>query len=180
MLNRTNEGLNPIYTTQLDALIKTISAWPNYEYYVEKLRRLRPRLIEKGRRAFDAQPNQFNTLIHGDMWRTNVMVRYDEAGQWENIALIDYQFCCWTSPAIDLQYFFNTSLEEDLRLNRQDELIQFYHGQLSSILERLNYRQYVPTLHEFHVQFLEKCIYGMFNRNSLSETIFRARVLDRP
>lgn len=35
--------------------------------------------------------------------------------QLENVTLIDFQFCCWTLLAIDLQYFFNTSLNEDLR-----------------------------------------------------------------
>lgn len=151
-----------MYTTQLDALIEIVGSWTNYEYYAEKLRQLQPNLLEKGRCAFDAQPHHFNTLIHGDIWRNNVMIQYNAANQLENAALIDFQFCCWTSPAIDLQYFFNTSLEEDLRLHRQDELVQYYHGELSATLKRLNYRQHVPTLHEFQIQFMEKCFYGMY------------------
>lgn len=160
MMNRCNDGLNPIYITQLQALIDTVSSWTDYEYYADKLRQLQPHLIEKGRCAFDAQPGHFNTLIHGDIWRNNVMLRYNEANQLENVALIDFQFCCWTSPAIDLQYFFNTSLEEDLRLHSQHELIQYYHKKLSTALKRLNYRQHVPTLHEFQIQFMEKSFYG--------------------
>lgn len=163
----------------LDALIETISTWENYEYYVAKLRKLRPVLLERGRKAFDAQAEQFNTLIHGDMWASNIMITYSDFGkscrhrqqqqqsqyenkQLENLALIDFQFSCWTSPAIDLHYFFNTSLSEELRLHHQEELIQYYHRKLTTILKCLNYQKHVPTLLEFQVQFLEKSIYGMY------------------
>lgn len=150
-----------MYVTELDALIETVEGWKNFEYYAEKLRKLKPDLIEKGRRVFDPSPSHFNTLIHGDIWTNNIMLLYDEANQLENAAIIDFQFCCWTSPAVDLQYFFNTSLAEDLRLYHQEELVQYYHKKLSITLKRLNYQKHVPTLHEFQIQFLEKTFYGM-------------------
>lgn len=163
MMNRCTEGLSSAYLTQLDALIETISKWDNYEYYVEKLRKFRPNLVEKGRSAYDPSPNHFNTLIHGDIWKNNVMVAYNEDGQLDNAVLIDFQFNCWTSPAMDLHYFFNTSLNEDVRMNDLDELIQYYHGELVDALKRLGYQKHVPTLLEFHVQYAEKIFYGSYS-----------------
>lgn len=163
-MNRSTDGLTHAYLTQLDALIETISKWENYEYYVEKLRKFKPHLVEKGRTAFDPSPNHFNTLIHGDIWKNNVMLSHDENGRLDNAVLIDFQFNCWTSPAMDLHYFLNTSLTEDLRRNNLDELIQYYHGQLVDALKRLGYQKHVPTLHEFHVQFAEKMFYGTYIR----------------
>lgn len=122
---------------------------------------MQPVLLEKLSQAFDVKPHQFNTLTHGDIWKNNVMFSYNKnTNQPVDAALIDFQFCCWTSPALDLQYLFNTSLEENLRLHQQEELVQYYHQKLTTALERYNYKKHIPTLHEFQVQYLEKAMIG--------------------
>lgn len=163
MFNRKLMALDTFYSTLLDALIETISIWTDFEYYTKKLRSFRSKLIENGQKTFDASENEFNTLIHGDFWTNNIMLKFtnNDSKIFENVALIDFQFCCWTSPAIDLHYFFNTSLNEHLRLHQQDELLQYYHEILSSTLKRLNYQKHVPTLQEFRLQFIAKSFYGM-------------------
>lgn len=161
MFNRKVMALGTFYSTLLDALIEMISTWNDFDYYREKLCRFRSKLIEKGQQTFDASQNEFNTLIHGDFWTNNIMLKYtNDDKKFDNVALIDFQFCCWTSPAIDLQYFFNTSLNEDLRLHHQDELLQYYHEILSLTLKRLNYQKHVPNVQEFRLQFMAKSFYG--------------------
>lgn len=78
----------------------------------------------------------------------------------ENMIFIDFQYSCFTSPAIDLHYFFNTSLQESLRPNRFDELIAFYHGHLVTYLTRLEYQKQIPNLDQFKRQYLDKSFYG--------------------
>lgn len=91
------------------------------------------------------------------------MLSYDKKGkQLVNVALIDLQLCRWTSPTLDLHHFFNTSLEEELRLHHQEELVQFYYNELARALERLHYKKTIPTLHEFYIQFIEKDFFGLF------------------
>lgn len=167
-ISRATDKLNNFYLTQFDAAVEVIAKWPDFAAYTDKLRRLRDNLIEKGRKAFDTDPKHFNTLIHGDMWTNNLMMKYGniggESGEQspiENMVYLDFQFSCWTSPAIDLHYFFNTSLQETLRENNINELIEFYHGHLANYLKRLNYPGHVPTLDEFQKQFLEKSFYGL-------------------
>ncbi|XP_031633749.1 uncharacterized protein LOC116347328 [Contarinia nasturtii] len=161
LMSRHTNVLDTFYVTQLNVMMEVVATWPNSAYYIEKLERLRCNLMEKGAKAFDAEPNQFNTLIHGDMWVNNLMMKYaNETTSIENMIFIDFQYSCWTSPTIDLHYFFNNSLEESLRPSRFKELIVFYHGHLTDFLQRLKYKEQVPTLQEFHAQYLDKSFYG--------------------
>lgn len=184
MLNRNDAAFDNFYLTSLDALRSLIAPWPGFDGYARKLAALRPHLLERGRRAFDAKPGQFHTLIHGDIWLNNSMYTYRSADGADSTVdgdnttiittdsssssserpdrtmLVDFQFCCWTSPTIDLHYFFNTSLREELRLHHQDELLQCYHGWLTATLAALGYAGHVPTLLEFHVDFMQNSFYG--------------------
>lgn len=173
LISRATDKLNNYYLTQFDAAVEVIAKWPDFAAITEKLNGLRDNLMEKGRRAFDANPKHFNTMIHGDMWTNNLMIKYannnnsknnggeSDQSAVENIVYLDFQFSCWTSPAIDLHYFLNTSLQETLRDNHINELIEFYHGHLANYLKRLNYLGHIPTLDEFQKQFLEKSFYGL-------------------
>lgn len=166
MVNRQTDAFNSMYLTQLDAVIELITDWPNFKYYADKLRRFQSKMIENLCTMYDAVPEQFNTLIHGDMWTNNIMLKYENASHEQamlgNVVLVDLQFCCWTSPAIDLQYFFNISLAEKLRLHHQDALIQHYHEALLTVLKRFDYQKHMPTLQEFQAQFLAKSVYGTY------------------
>lgn len=155
MLNRTTSTFDQLYLSLFDVLICVVSKWSGYERYVEKLTKLRPKVIENGKRSFDAKDHQFNTLIHGDMWVNNTMYTYNAKNEPDKMMLVDFQFCCWTSPTIDLHYFMSTSLTDDLRLHYQEELLQFYHSELARMLASLQYKKHIPTLHEFHLQFME-------------------------
>lgn len=56
------------YLSQFDAMTEVVSSWPDANNYITKLRRLRSSLLERGCKAFELNPNHFNTLIHGDMF----------------------------------------------------------------------------------------------------------------
>lgn len=160
MLNRTTTTFDALYLSLLDPLIEVISKWNDFSYYTKKLTNLRSTLAENGKKSFDAKPHQFNTLIHGDIWVNNTMFTYNAKNEPEKMVLVDFQFCCWASPAVDLHYFFNTSLTDELRSNNQDELLQFYHSELHRMLTSLQYGKHIPTMHEFYVQFVENSFFG--------------------
>lgn len=101
------------------------------------------------------------------------MFAYDKASKRiVNVALIDLQLCRWTSPALDLHHLFNTSLDEQLRLYHQEELVQFYYNELARTLKLLHYKKTIPTLHEFYVQFIEKEFYGLFDIKLCSQLTY--------
>lgn len=144
-----------------------ITSLPEFAYLSEKLSKLRNKFIEKTYETLDPDPTQFNTLVHGDLWINNLLLQYDddtlaENTPLKNIMFIDFQYSCWTSPAIDLHYFFNSSLQEDVRSNHIDELVEFYHRELTTRLEKLNYQKHIPTLQQFQQEFLSKSFFGRF------------------
>lgn len=160
LINRECGALDNYYLTQLDVLIEVISEWSDFQQYAEKLTILRDDLIEKERQAFDVNLNHFNTLIHGDLWTNNVMIKYANDNKPENMILIDFQYSCWTSPTIDLQGFLNISLRESIRRNNLNELVEFYYNRLICYLNLLNYSKSIPTLQEFQQQFRKRSLHG--------------------
>lgn len=78
----------------------------------------------------------------------------------ENMVFIDYQYSCWTSPATDLHFFFNTSLHESLRPDRFEDLVTYYHGHLESNLKQFGYNKLIPNLDQFKQQYRDKSFYG--------------------
>lgn len=69
LMSRHTNVFDTFYLTQLDVLMEeVVSKWPDADYYLAKLRRVRDNLMELGAKAFEPDPSHFNTLIHGDMF----------------------------------------------------------------------------------------------------------------
>lgn len=160
---RENLRFTTFYETQFDAVLEVISKWPDFTHYAEKMRSLRCKLIEKIHKTFDTEPHHFNTFVHLDIWNMNLLLKLanvNGAKRIENAVLIDLTFSYWTAPATDLHYFFNTSLNEELRPAKFDELVAVYHEHLEIYLKQMNFKQTIPTLKEFQQQFVDKVFYG--------------------
>lgn len=168
IFNKHTKGFAPFFENMLEVCANFAGSCPELgSYYKDKLLKLKPHVMDYAAKLHDYNPEYFHTLIHGDFWINNVMLRYDESKNITDLKLIDFQFCNWANPAIDLHYFFNTSLQNELRLNAQDELIQYYHRVLSETLKDLKYSAKIPSLHEFCIQveaarFNGKTIYNIF------------------
>ncbi|XP_050298073.1 uncharacterized protein LOC126737286 isoform X2 [Anthonomus grandis grandis] len=73
---------------------------------------------------------------HGDCWSNNMLFKYSDNGQVEDIKLIDFQLARDGSPIHDLAYFFYSgAAKEDLY--RIDEYLKIYHETFSNILKAL-------------------------------------------
>lgn len=106
--------------------------------------------------------SRFNVLCHGDLWCNNVMFKYNEdTGKVEDCLLVDYQMCFYNSPMLDLNYFIYTSLQHDLKMNKVDHIIQFYHQELVANLRKLGYSKKPPTLLELQKDFLDVGLFGV-------------------
>ncbi|XP_037953862.1 uncharacterized protein LOC119684004 [Teleopsis dalmanni] len=161
MYNRHTDNYAPCFVGLLEAMGRRLRQWPGYEHYAQKIEKLRPMYMELAKRVFDPLEGRLNVLAHGDIWTNNVMVKYDkESGNPLDAVIIDFQYSAWGSPAIDLFYFFNTSLNEELQLAVEDELIQYYYEILADTLKKLRYKAKIPSLHSFHMELEEKAFYA--------------------
>ena len=65
------------------------------------------------------------------------------------------------SPALDLHYFFVTSLSPEVRENHLDELLQCYYSKLVEIAKQFNLpSDIVPSMDDFLVDFNNMAFYG--------------------
>ncbi|EDW84844.1 uncharacterized protein Dwil_GK12928 [Drosophila willistoni] len=162
MFNRHTENYAPCFLGLLAAAKRRVSQWPGYEKYAEKLESLLPIYMELGKRVFDVTQSHINVLAHGDLWTNNVLVKYDKAsGEPLDVIIIDFQYSAWGSPAIDLFYFLNSSLQWDLHLHHQEDLIRYYFDIFSATLRKLRFNGNIPSLVRFRHQIQTKEFYAM-------------------
>lgn len=182
---RKTEAFHVMFETLCDALIEESATWEGFEYYANKLKSVRKSLIERAQRTFDCDEGDFHVLNHGDLWTNNLLYAYDEAGKAADAVLLDFQFASLGSPVLDLmvriffqtwklfinclflsKYLLYTSTVDDLRVDRMDDLFQFYYYEMKSLLSRLSYdMKKFPSFHNFQMQILKKYFYGRSQRN---------------
>ncbi|EDV41061.2 uncharacterized protein Dana_GF23615 [Drosophila ananassae] len=102
--------------------------------------------------------SKFNAIVHGDVWVNNIMFNRPE----EKAVLVDFQNCFWASPAIDLHYFFYTSLRIEVLLHRKDELLKYYFENLTKTLTHCDFIGAIPTFNDLKLE-MERCLfYGYY------------------
>ncbi|EDV58451.1 uncharacterized protein LOC6542854 [Drosophila erecta] len=151
--SRDKKAYSEVFAGLFRAFLRFIDGQPNLKNaYGDKLHQLRTHIMEYGARAYDVNASDLSTLNHGDCWTTNIMFQYDDAGKPRSVVAIDFQFSNCTSPAIDLHYFFTTSLREEVR-DKEPELVEHHYKALRANLERFSYKGSFPTLQEYVLQF---------------------------
>lgn len=154
----------PFYETLVKSIIKrtaqfTRECTPDDEL-ANKLEAMSEQVFHKIMKADEKTSNEFICLCHSDLWSNNIML--NESFPMKNKALlIDFQMVHAGSPVLDLCYSLFSSSDISMREKEFDYLLQYYHEQLSTILQKLGYKNEIPTLDTLHSQMLERGIYGV-------------------
>lgn len=141
-------------------LYEEIKTWAGYEKYGEKLEKIHHIFFQQEVNLYRDCRSKIKVVIHGDLWVSNFMFRYDSKNNPVAVKFIDLQIAYYGSPIFDLIYFLVTSVHDEIRFGRVNEVIQIYHQALVSILKRLDYKGYVPTLFELYQDYVAKGFFG--------------------
>lgn len=78
----------------------------------------------------------YSIILHGDPWINNVMFQYNDL-KIQDMYLIDFQMTRFASPALDLSFFFYSSVNTDIRHIHYDNLLTYYYKNLSAFVNTL-------------------------------------------
>lgn len=144
-------GFVKLFSTFLEAL----KSFEGCERFIEKISKWdMVKLANSWTKVVEPMKMGFVVLTHGDPWVNNILLSSSDA------LFIDYQMSFWGSPSADLIYFFITSIADDVKTQKFDEFIEFYHKELVKALKKLEYYKDIPTLNELHEDVLEKGTFG--------------------
>lgn len=133
---------------------------PGLEKLVEKLTKIEDTFYKRICATTVRDDNDFNVILHGDLWANNIMFKYDDNGEVEDTVLVDFQICYYGPPALDVTYCMYTSSHNDVSELDWDMLVQYYYDELRTTLKKFNYSKKVPSLMEFNTQIITKGMYG--------------------
>lgn len=151
-----DSDFSEIWIGHIATLAKLCREWPGYESYGERLDHMKGFILSKLKDIYEVKPsNLFNVLNHGDMHSKNMMFKIEE-GVTKDILLLDYQISSWGTPASDIIYSLYNTCSIETRDNHRDELIKFYHDELTATLNKIGYLKKIPTLLDVHVEIV-KC-----------------------
>ncbi|KAH8293281.1 hypothetical protein KR018_007158 [Drosophila ironensis] len=105
-------------------------------------------------RVVDPKESGLNTIIHGDAWLNNIL--FDRENQ--RAAIIDFQGCFLGSPAIDLYFFFYTSLQMQVLWQHQDELLVYYFHNLRETIKLCGFKGPMPTFQQLKDE-MQRCLF---------------------
>lgn len=89
-------------------------------------------------RAIINQSNfKFVVLNHGDSRKDNMLLKFGPRREVEGVQFIDFQANVWSSPLLDIFYFFATSVTFDEIETHLDDLIDGYLQELNGKLKKL-------------------------------------------
>ncbi|XP_043283579.1 uncharacterized protein [Venturia canescens] len=129
------------------SLSTEVKNWPELDSsYSDKILNLMEVCYDKGIECSQTMESEFKVINHGDTWVNNLMFRDDKDGKVVDQIFLDFQIPAWSSPAYDLQYFLNTSTNDDVQIHHYDKLITEYSKTLCQTMSRMNCKTKPPTL----------------------------------
>uniref|UniRef100_T1GKX6 CHK kinase-like domain-containing protein n=1 Tax=Megaselia scalaris TaxID=36166 RepID=T1GKX6_MEGSC len=157
----------------LKPLMSTLKDYENGKYYADKLFRKDYETYYKEGHKHVSQINSgsFNVLNHGDIWSNNIMFSYNDQNELQDTCFVDFQMSKYGSPFYDLYYFLLSSVALDIKLEKFDYFIKFYHDNLIESLRLLEYPKTYPTLQNLHEMLLQNGFAAVMTTVGLMGTV---------
>ncbi|EDV53679.1 uncharacterized protein LOC6554930 [Drosophila erecta] len=130
----------------VNVLLEHIDQYEGHANYIKDLHSVSKKLFDVYNDIKEVKSDDFNALNHGDGWSNNIMFQYNDKNELSNTYFVDLQLPKWGSVAQDLYYFLLSSTKLDIKTQKFDYFIWFYHAELVKHLKLLKYSKKLPTL----------------------------------
>ena len=96
---------------------------------LEKLSSRNGRVLQE---VSSTDPNNepWNVVTHGDLWASNILLSADAT----SMRFVDFQQSRYSSPALDVSSVLFLCMDEPMRTDHAQDLINVYHKSLSDFL----------------------------------------------
>ncbi|XP_023293695.2 uncharacterized protein LOC111676917 [Lucilia cuprina] len=157
---------NDIIANGMSKFIDVLSKNQEFEKYLEKLQIMQPNMINKCKELYGAYEmnkdlDDIFFLNHGDFHMKNLMFKFNDEKQIEDLIMVDYQISCYAPSNIDLTYYQYMLLSPDLRL-RRNEFMQFYFEEFLRILKKIDFKGKLPLYSDFQISALKYRHFSIF------------------
>ncbi|XP_054091594.1 uncharacterized protein LOC105221677 [Zeugodacus cucurbitae] len=155
----------PLLRDGIKLMKEVISEQADLRKYLPHFERAELILIPKMLDLLNAPKNGkrsgIQVLNHGDFHVKNLMVKYVDNKLIE-LMLLDYQVSIFGSPAIDLYYAFTMMYSPSMRMEKMDELLNYYVGNFQDTLHIVQYKGHIPTIDEFKAEMRDYRHWGLY------------------
>ncbi|KAF2358973.1 Protein of unknown function DUF227 [Trinorchestia longiramus] len=149
-----------MFGCHLETGSKIADQLPGYENVSAALTAMIPTVFDDIKNMIDESDPKFRVVNHGDCWNNNILFRYED-GQVVDVCLLDLQICRHASLALDLNYFFFTSLNGDTRKKGLKSYLAAYYNAFKEVYDAAK-KPMQFTLDELHKEYINKLKFGLF------------------
>ncbi|KAL7051620.1 hypothetical protein ACKWTF_004532 [Chironomus riparius] len=152
-----NNPFTAVFIRIFEEYMKVLRTYGDCDFYADKISKW-DKFFVATCYYYESKPMKcgLQVLNHGDVWTNNIMFRFDPL----EVLLIDYQLCFWGSPTYDIWLFLILSVQDQIKAEKFDELIEFYYHELCESLKKLDYDHHIPSLDEFNEDIMDKAHIG--------------------
>ncbi|KAJ9582753.1 hypothetical protein L9F63_022898 [Diploptera punctata] len=161
LLKNGRAGMSGFFTNVMKSMRNEVESWDDGENYLDALKTLEIKTLDRWINAVLREDDGYNVLIHGDLWMNNMMFRYSEKQDVQEVRFVDFQLSYITSPAIDLQYFINSSASPEVITNDYQLMIDEYYNTLCDTFKRLGHEELQPSRDVLNAELEKKKVFGI-------------------
>jgi len=153
-MNPAMEEMNKKFLVQSYTTASSIVLKAGHQELSQAVKKEEGLVFEKERAAAKpAKTCKFKTLIHGDFWYNNVMVKLSDSQELLDYKMIDFQIVMLNSVAVDVQYFLAASANMDDKAKHLGKWLLLYHEALIKSLVQFGYQETLYPFADFMADF---------------------------
>ncbi|XP_017126455.1 uncharacterized protein LOC108145501 [Drosophila elegans] len=133
-----NTNINPAEKELMnDQILKDIKAVTSDERDVNRVKELLD-IFDAFQAGKDVDDGPFTTIVHGDLWINNMMLKYDENGTPVKVKIVDFQIAQYGSLVHDIIFLLFSSVDVNVLEENYYNFLNIYYNAFIQALRGVN------------------------------------------